>query len=141
MSAWFWGELVLMTVVGVMTFIGLNLIGLKYILPLSIVAGFLEAIPTIGPVISVIPAIFVALGQNYFLLVPTIALYFIIQQLENNLIVPFVMKKAVGLNPIIALIALFVGGKIGGVLGTFLDIPTTLFIETILIEAIQRRNI
>jgi len=137
MSAWFWGELILMIVVGTMTFVGLNLIGLKYILPLSIVAGLLEIVPNIGPVTSAIPAIFVALGQNYFFVLPTAALYFVVQQLENNLIVPWVMKKAVGLNPIITLIALIVGGKIGGVLGVILAIPTTLFIETILIEVAQ----
>lgn len=137
MSAWFWGELVLMIVVGTMTFIGLNLIGLKYILPLSIIAGLLEIVPNIGPVTSVVPALFVAIGQNYFFVLPTAALYFVVQQLENNLIVPWVMKKAVGLNPIITLIALIVGGKVGGVLGVILAIPTTLFIETILIEVAQ----
>ena len=63
-----------------------------------------------------------------------IALYFIVQQLENNLIVPFVMKKAVGIHPIITLIALIIGGKLAGIMGVILAIPTTIFLETILIE-------
>ena len=137
LSAWFWGELVLMVVVGTMTFVGLSLIGLKQVLPLAIIAGFLEVVPNIGPIISTVPALLVAITQNYFLVPAVAALYFIVQQLENNLIVPVVIKKAVNLNPIITLIALIVGGKIGGVLGVLLAIPTTLFIETILIEVIQ----
>ena len=63
-----------------------------------------------------------------------IALYFTVQQLENNLIVPFVMKKALGMHPIITLMALIIGGKVAGMLGLILAIPTTIFLETILIE-------
>lgn len=134
MSAWFWGELVLMTIVGLMTFIGLNLIGIRYVLPLAVLAGLLEAVPNLGPVLSAIPAVVVGLSSSYFLGFSTLALYFIVQQLENNLIVPLIMKKAVGLNPIATLMALIVGGKIGGVLGILLAIPLMLFLETILLE-------
>lgn len=137
MSAWFWGEFVLMTIVGLMTFIGLRLIGIKYAIPLAVIAGLLEAVPNLGPVISAVPAFLVALSQSYFLGFSVLALYFLVQQLENNIIVPIVMKKAVGLSPIITLIALIVGGKIGGVLGVLLAIPVTLFFETILLEIIQ----
>ena len=63
-----------------------------------------------------------------------IALYLIVQELENHLIVPVVMKKAVGIHPIITLIALIVGGKLAGIMGVILAIPTTIFLETILIE-------
>ena len=140
LSAWFWGELVLMLVVGILTFIGLNLIGLKYTIPLAIIAGLLEVVPNLGPIISTVPAILVALTQNYFLTPVVIALYFIIQQLENNLIVPWVMKKAVNINPILTLVALMVGGKIGGILGVLLAIPITLFIETVLVEIFQTKN-
>lgn len=140
LRAWFWGELVLMVMVGVMTFFGLTLIGVRHAPFLAIVAGILEIVPNLGPTISTFPAVLVALSQSYFLGISTLALYFIVQQLENNLIVPLVMKKAVGLNPIITLIALIVGGKIGGVLGILLAIPLTLFFETILIELIKIRG-
>lgn len=137
LRAWFWGELILMVVVGVMTFVGLTLIGVRHSVFLAIIAGILEVVPNFGPTISTIPAVLVALSQSYFLGLSTLALYFIVQQLENHLIVPLVMKKAVGLNPIITLIALIIGGKIGGVLGILLAIPLTLFLETILIESIK----
>lgn len=137
MNAWFWGEITLMTVIGVMTFIGLNLIGMKYVLALSVLAGLFEVIPNIGPITSLIPAFLIGVSESYFLGFATIALYFVIQQLENHLIVPLVMKRAVGLSPIITLVALIVGGKLAGVLGVLLAVPTTLFFETIAIELIK----
>lgn len=140
LQAWFWGELALMTIVGVLTFIGLNLIGVKHALFLAVVAGLLEVVPNLGPVLSTVPALIIALGQSYFLGLSVVALYFVVQQLENNLIVPLVMKKAVGLNPIITLIALLVGGRVGGVLGVLLAIPLTLFFETLILEIIKNQS-
>lgn len=137
LNAWFWGEITLMTIVGLMTFVGLNLIGIRYALALSVLAGLLEAVPNLGPTISSIPAILLGFAISPIMGFAALALYFIIQQLENNLIVPVVMKRAVGLNPIITLFALLVGGKIGGVLGVLLAIPITVFLETVLIEIIN----
>lgn len=141
MSAWFWGELTLMTIVGLLTFVGLNLIGMKYALPLSVLAGLLEVVPNIGPTLSAIPAVLIGFSHSYFLGFASLALYFVVQQLENNLIVPLVMKKAVGLNPIVTLVALIVGGKLAGVMGVLLAVPTTLFLETVLIEVIKAKKI
>lgn len=134
MRAWFWGEAVLMVVIGTLTFIGLSLIGVKYALPLAIIAGLLEIVPILGPVLSAIPAFIVASAQSYFLGGASVALYFIIQQTENQLVVPMVMKKAVGLNPIMTLAALIIGGKLLGVVGVLLAIPITLLIEVVLTE-------
>jgi predicted PurR-regulated permease PerM len=134
MSAWVWGELILMIVVGTMSYIGLSLLHVRYALPLAIIAGLLEVVPVIGPTISTVPAFFVAVPTSWFLALSVIALYFLIQQLENNIIVPLVMKKTIGLNPIITLVALTIGGKVGGFFGMLLSIPLALLIETILIE-------
>ncbi len=134
MASWFWGEITLMTVVGLMTFVGLKILGIKYALPLAVLAGLLEIVPNIGPTISAIPAVIIGLSMSYFTGFSVLALSLIIQQLENSLIVPYIMKRAVGLNPILTLIALLVGGRIGGVLGVLLSIPLVLFIETILAE-------
>ncbi|MDH7475992.1 MAG: AI-2E family transporter [Microgenomates group bacterium] len=140
LGAWFWGEIFLMFIVGFLTFIGLSLIGIKYALPLAFIAGLLEIVPNLGPTISTIPSFLVALNQSFFLSISVIALYFLIQQVENNIIVPQVMKKAVGLNPIITLTALIIGGKIGGIVGVLLAVPITLFIETVLIEILKSKN-
>jgi len=140
MGAWVWGEVVLMTVIGIMTYTGLSFLQVPYAIPLAVLAGILEVVPIIGPTISAIPAIFVAASTSWLLALYTLILYIVIQQLENNLIVPVVMKKAVGLHPIITLIALTVGGKLGGFLGILLAVPAALFIETILIEIIKFRK-
>ena len=137
LNAWFWGEITLMTVVGLLTFVGLNLIGIRYALALAVLAGLLEAIPNLGPTLSSVPAILLGFSTSPIMGFAALALYFIVQQLENNLIVPVVMKRAVGLNPIITLMALLIGGKLGGVMGVLLAIPITVFLETILIEIVN----
>lgn len=134
MGAWMWGEVLLMTIIGLVTYIGLTILQVKYALPLAVLAGLFEVVPIIGPIISLIPAFFVTAATSWSLGGLTIVLYFIIQQLENNLIVPIVMRRAVGLHPILTLSALTIGGKLGGFLGMLLSVPTALFIETILIE-------
>jgi len=131
---WFWGEVALMTAVGALTYIGLTIIGMKYALALAVLAGLLEVVPTLGPIISAIPAALIGFSSSYVLGLSNIALYFIVQQLENNLLVPLVMKKIVGVHPVVTLIALIVGGKLAGVLGILLAVPTTIFVETMLIE-------
>lgn len=139
MSRWFWGEILLMLVVGVLTYLGLSLIGIRYALPLAVLAGLLEVVPNLGPTIAAIPAVLIGLSQSYFLGFAALAVAFIVQQLENNMIVPYIMKKATGLNPIVTLIALIIGGRIGGILGVILAIPATLIFETLLIELLRQK--
>ena len=141
MSSWFWGELTLMTVVGVLTFIGLNLVGIRYALPLAVLAGLLEVVPNIGPILSSIPAIIIGFSSSYFSGFSAMALYLVVQQFENSLIVPIIMKHAVGLNPILTLIALILGGRIGGMLGVLLAIQLFLFIETIAHELLHPTHV
>lgn len=137
MGTWFRGELVLMVVIGVVTYIGLLVIGVRHALSLAVIAGLLEVFPVIGPIISAVPAFIFAVNQSYFLGISTLALYTIIQQLENNLIVPWVMKQAIGLNKILILIVLIAGGKLAGVLGLFIAIPLTITIQSVLMEAVK----
>ena len=139
MRSWFWGEAILMLAIGILTFIGLSLIGVRYALPLAIIAGLLEIVPILGPVLSAIPAFIVASASSYFLGLATIALYFIVQQIENQIVVPLVMKKAVGLNPIVTLAALITGGTLLGFLGILLAIPITLLIEVVIAEFFSQR--
>lgn len=139
MSSWFWGEVILMVIVGVLTYIGLTLIGVRYALALAVLAGLLEIVPNLGPTLAALPAVLIGFSQSMFTGLAALAVAFIVQQLENNFIVPLVMKKATGLKPIITLISLIVGGRIGGVLGVILAIPATLFIETLLIELVKQK--
>ena len=137
---WFWGEVILMVIVGGLTYIGLNLIGIKYALSLAVLAGLLEVVPNLGPTLAAVPAVLVGFSQSSFLGVSALALAILVQQLENNLIVPLVMKKAVGLNPIITLMALIIGGKLAGVLGVLLSVPTVVVIQTIFLEFLSKNR-
>ncbi len=134
MSAWLWGQVVLALVIGMMSYVGLSLLRVRFALPLAIIAGILEVAPIIGPIISAVPAFFVSASSSWLMGVSVIALYFLIQQIENNAVVPYVMKRAVGLHPIVTLIALTIGGKLGGFLGILLSIPLALFVESIMTE-------
>lgn len=139
LNAWFWGELILMIVVGLLSFIGFTIIGLKYATALAVLAGLLEIVPNLGPTLAAIPAIIIGLSHSYLLGLLALIISIVVQQLENNLIVPLIMRRAVGLNPIITLIALIIGGKVGGVLGILLAIPTTLFLDALISEIIKPR--
>lgn len=139
-SYWFWGELFLMFSVGGLTYLGLLFLNIPYALPLAILAGLLEVIPNIGPTLAAIPSIIVGLSQSIFLGGATLVLAIIVQQLENNLLVPLIMKKFVGVNPVATLMALMIGGKIAGVLGVLLAVPTIIIIEEILIEILKRKK-
>lgn len=134
LTVWFWGQLTLMMVIGVATFIVLSLMGVRYALPLAVLAGILEVVPNIGPIISAVPAITIGLTESYFTAFSVFIAYFVIQQLENAFIVPLIMRHAVGVNPITTLVSLIIGGKIGGMLGVLLAIPLLIIIETVISE-------
>lgn len=134
LGAWMAGELLLMTLIGVFSYIGLTILHVDFALPLSIIAGLLEAIPMIGPIVSAVPAILVALATSPVLALSVTALYIIIQQIENNFIVPFVMKKSVGISPVLTILALLIGGRLGGIEGAILAIPGVLVLEVIVGE-------
>ncbi len=138
LNNWFWAEVILMTIVGTLTYFGLSIIGLPYAFSLAVLAGLLEAIPNLGPIVSAIPAAIIGLAQSPFYFFVTIGLYFLIQQTENNLIVPLVMKKTVNLNPLITLLTLLIGGQIAGIAGVLLSVPFALILETIFLEVNKR---
>ncbi len=132
LGQWLLGELFLMSIIGVTTYIGLLLLGVKYALPLGIIAALLEAVPNVGPTIAAIPAFFVGFSQYPLLGLFTIIMAIGIQQFENHIVVPMVMRRVIGLHPILTLIVLVVGGKYGGVMGILFAIPLALVVETII---------
>ena len=132
LGKWFMGQLFLGLIVGLLSFVGLTILGVPYALVLAIIAGSMELIPYIGPTLSSIPAIIIAFTISPLLAVLVFALYFIIQQLENYLIVPKVMEKSVGLHPVVIIIAMLIGGQVAGVLGIILAIPVTTIVSIIL---------
>lgn len=131
LGGWVRAELTLMVIVGAMSYLGLRLLGIDFALPLALLAGILEVIPNIGPAISAIPAVLAGLVISPLMALAVAALYFLIQQIENSLIVPQVMAKETGVNPLITIISLAIGFKIGGVVGAVLAIPVVLLIQVI----------
>jgi predicted PurR-regulated permease PerM len=130
-GSWVNAQLILMVVIGILSYLGFLFLGLKYAIPLAIFAGLLEAVPTIGPTISTIVA-----GLIGFTISPITGLLvilwgIIVQQLENNFLVPKIMSKTVGFNPLITIILIAAGAKIGGILGAVLAIPVVLTAEII----------
>lgn len=132
LGGWVRGQLVLMLVIGFVTYIGLTLLGIPYALPLALIAGLLEIVPNIGPTIASIPAIiFGFLYGGPIVGAATIVFYVIIQQLENNLIVPKIMKDSVDVNPLVAIVTILIGLKLGGVVGALLAVPVYIMCRTL----------
>lgn len=132
-GGWVRGQVTLMLIIGVLTYIGLLLIGVSYALPLAIIAGILEIIPNIGPTLAMIPAVLVTLSIPVTTLA-TIALYFLIQQFENSIVVPKVMQRAIGIRPLVTITLLMVGFKLAGGMGAILAIPAYLTLKVIFEE-------
>lgn len=123
MGAWVLGQLALSAVIFGLTFIGLTFLKVDFALVLALMAGVLEIIPYIGPILAAIPAVFFAFLQNPGLALVVLALYIVIQQLENHIIVPVVMSKSVGLNPVIVILGILIGGSLGGIIGAVIAVP------------------
>lgn len=132
LGAWVLGELVLMFFIGALVYIGLSFLHVDFALPLAIIAGILEIVPTIGPIVSAVPAILVAFSHSPALALIVMAVYIVVQQIENNIVVPLVMRKSVGLTPVLTILALMIGGRFAGVIGAILAVPTLLTIQEIL---------
>jgi len=133
MGQWLQGQIILCLAVGILTYIGLKLLGIKFAFILAITAGILEIIPIIGPVMSAIPAVMLGILQNPILGLWVILLYIIIQQAENHFLVPIIMAKAIGLNPILIIISLLISTKLFGLLGIILAVP----MAAVIVEAIN----
>jgi len=129
LGAWVRGQITLVIIIGVITYIGLALLGVPYALPLAIVAGLSEIVPVIGPIVGAIPAILAGFTVSPIIGIATVALYFVIQQLENNLIVPTVMRRAIGINPLVTILALIIGTKLYGIMGAVLAVPVAVTIK------------
>lgn len=129
---WMQGQLIVMLVIFILDFIWLTFLGIPYAFILALFAGIMEIIPFFGPIISAIPGIFLG-----FLISPwkgflALIFYTLSQQIESQIIVPQIMKKAVGLNPIVVILALLIGLKLGGVMGVILAVPIATGINVVI---------
>jgi predicted PurR-regulated permease PerM len=126
------GQAILCAVIGIMALIAYWLIGLPNALVLALIAGVLEAVPMIGPLLGAVPAALVALSIAPDKLIWVIVATVVIQQVENSLLVPRIMKKAVGVNPFVTLLALFAFSALFGLAGALMAIPMAAMIQLVL---------
>ncbi len=144
LGSWMAGQILLMLIIGVITYLILIIPSFfdptyplaRYALVLAIIAGLLEGVPSIGPVITLIVALVAAIlsGAGVPILIFILIAFIILQQLEGVFIVPTVMKRAVDLHPIVSIIGAMAGLQLGGPIGALLSIPIVAMIQIIVLE-------
>jgi predicted PurR-regulated permease PerM len=133
-SAWLGGQLLLGAIIGTTATIGLWLLGVPYFFVLGLLAGIGELIPMVGPILSAIPAIIVALTVSPGMALGVGAFFLAQQQFENHLLVPKLMERQVGVSAVTVIIALLVGGSLLGIVGALLAVPTAAVLQVIFDE-------
>lgn len=127
---WLQGQLLLSLIVGVLVFVGLSLLHVRYAFLLALAAAVLELIPVFGSILAAVPAVvigFVDGGTTLALL--TIVMYVIVNQLEGNVIYPMVVQKVLGVPPLIVIIAIIAGAQLGGFLGIVIAVPIAAAVQ------------
>jgi predicted PurR-regulated permease PerM len=143
---WMQGQLILGVLVGLMTYLALVLVGalvgqaVPSPLLLALLAGILELVPVVGPILAAVPAVtlsFSAGGSTLGLAV--LAVYVLVQQFENNLLQPLVVKKIVGIPSVVAILALVIGAKLAGFIGMLLSVPMAAVLMELLLDVERRK--
>ena len=144
---WLRGQIVLCFAVGLATFVGLMALSLidpifgRFAVLLAVIAGILELVPIIGPIISMVPTLLLAATTGRVeAIVAVIVLYIIVQQLENQLLVPRIQGGAVEMHPAIVILALAIGAAIAGLIGAIFALPIAAAARDIVRYAFQRAS-
>ncbi len=135
---WVRGQIILGITVGVFTFIGLTILSIvvdpvfgRYAILLSVIAGILELVPIIGPIIAAVPAVLLAATAGLEAVVAALVLYTLVQQVENNFLVPKIQGDAVELHSSAVIFAIIIGGALAGLLGAILALPIAAAIRDV----------
>jgi predicted PurR-regulated permease PerM len=137
-SAWLGGQLLLAAIIGSSAALGLWLMGVPYFYVLALLAAVGELIPVIGPILSAIPAVLVALTVKPTLALGVLAFFIVQQQIENHLLVPKIMSRQVGISPVVVISALLIGGSLLGIVGAILAVPTAAILQVLFEELIPK---
>jgi predicted PurR-regulated permease PerM len=136
-SAWLGGQLLLGAIIGSSAAVGLWLMGVPYFYVLALLAAVGELIPVIGPILSAIPALLVALTVSPTLALGVLVFFIVQQQIENHLLVPKVMARQVGISPVVVISALLIGGSLLGIVGAILAVPTAAILQVLFEEVVS----
>ncbi len=138
MGRWLQGQLLLMFLIFVLDYAGLLLIGAPYALVLALIAGLLEIIPYIGPIISAVVAVAISFLHGPVTGLLVLGLFVLVQQLEGYVLTPLIMKRAVGLNPVVVIVALLIGAKLAGVMGIIVSVPVATVLGEIVNDLVRK---
>ncbi len=139
-GGFFRGELILMSVVGILSGIGYLIVGMPYALGLALIAGLCEAIPMVGPILATVIAALVAISLAPDKLLAVIAIGVTVQLLENNLLVPRIMNQSVGVNPVVTILAIAAFGSLGGFVGVLFAVPLAAMLQIIVQQLFAMRG-
>ena len=138
---WMQGQLLLGCLVGILLFLGLTVLGVKHALLLALLAAMFELIPVFGQILAAIPGALIAFTTGGLpLALGVVALYLIVQQFEAHLIYPLVVKKVVGVPPLLVILALLVGLRLFGFLGVLLSVPIAGAIQEFVADLEKRKH-
>ena len=140
-SAWLMGQLLLAGIIGGTAAVGLWALGVPYFYVLALIAGIGELIPIVGPLLSAVPALAVALTVSPKLALFVAVFFFLQQQFENHVLVPKVMERQVGVSASMVIMALLIGGSLLGIVGAILAVPTAAILQVIFLEIAARDDV
>ena len=132
LGAYIRGQGLAMLIIGAASAVGYVCIGLPHVLALAVLAGLLEAVPLIGPMLAAVPAILVALPLGFPSVLLVIGFSVLLQMFENNVLIPRIMNRAVGLSALVGMFAVLALGTLYGILGVFIAIPLTVMGQVLL---------
>jgi predicted PurR-regulated permease PerM len=139
-SAWLGGQLLLGTIIGTTSAIGLWALGIPFFYVLALISGVGELIPVVGPILAAIPALAIAATVSLKKVLFVLIFFFLQQQFENHFLVPKVMSRQVGVSPVTVIVALLIGGKLLGIVGAILAVPTAAILLVVASELLGDRD-
>ena len=139
-SAWLAGQLLLGIIIGSTSAIGLWLLGIPFFYVLALISAVGELIPIVGPILAAIPAVLVAGTVSYQKALAVIVFFVIQQQVENHVLVPKVMERQVGVSAIVVIVSVLIGGKLLGVAGVLLAVPSAAILQVMVMELLEMRE-
>jgi predicted PurR-regulated permease PerM len=137
---WLEGQLIVTAIVAVVVFIGLKLLGVNYALVIALLAGVLEIIPFVGPIIAGALAFLIGVSQSTAIGIAAVVLFFVIHQLEAHIMMPLVMRKTTGIHPVIVALAIVAGYQLDGFVGVILAIPFVVVIQELIDDFTVRKH-
>jgi predicted PurR-regulated permease PerM len=137
---WLIGQAALMAILGSSVAIVFGLLQIKYFYALAVIAGILNIVPIIGPLIALVLAAIIAAFDSWTKLAGVLLFFAVYQQVENAILTPRIMKLSVDLPPLAVIIALLIGGALAGVLGALIAVPTAALLAVLADEYLVRKD-